>query len=91
MVRFADEILSRLQILAPSPGSVLVVHLAEDRRNWNGIGLEEVIEQAGLAGVILLPPGCRVEQMENEEKVRLARQWLREETLEKQQQPTVTR
>ena len=91
MVRFADEILSRLEVLGPSPGSVLVVHLAEDRRNWNGIGLEEVIEQAGLAGVILLPPGCRVEQMEHEEKVRLARQWLREETLEKQQQPTVTR
>lgn len=91
MVRFADEILSRLEILRPSPGSLLVVHLAEDRKNWNGIGLEEVIERASLSGVILLPPGCRIQQIEHEEKVRLARQWLREETLDKQSQSTVTR
>ena len=81
MVTFADQLIHRLELLQPDPGSLLVIRMPEDNPHWNTEGLSDLVERFGIEGVVILPPGARLDFLTPQEKRRLARRWLDEDVM----------
>lgn len=78
---FTDQLIHRLELLHPQPGSLLVVRMSTADKQWDGNGLQDLTQRFGIEGVVILPPGATLDCMTPNEKRRLARRWLDEDVM----------